>query len=157
EHEGRPCLVLEFVDGGSLADRLEGKPWPARDAAALLEELARAIHEAHQHGIVHRDLKPGNVLLPRGTLRPKVTDFGIAKFLDKETRQTQTGQILGTPCYMAPEQAAGQSKLVGPATDVYGLGATLYELLTGQPPFQGEGPAAVLVQVRDRAPVPPRR
>jgi hypothetical protein len=157
DHEGRPFLVLELIDGGSLADRLGGKPWPAPDAAALLEDLARAVHEAHQHGIVHRDLKPSNVLLPRGTLGPKVTDFGIAKLLDTETQQTKTGQVLGTPCYMAPEQAAGQHKLIGPATDVYGLGATLYELLTGQPPFQGESDAAVLDQVRNREPAPPRR
>jgi WD40 repeat protein len=157
KHEGRPFLVLELIDGGSLAERLDGKPWPAHDVAVLLEELARAIHEAHQHGIVHRDLKPSNVMLPRGTLQPKVTDFGIAKLLDAGTEQTQTGQILGTPSYMAPEQAAGQTKRIGPATDVYGLGATLYELLTGQPPFQGESHAAVLDQVRNREPAPPRR
>jgi ABC-type nitrate/sulfonate/bicarbonate transport system substrate-binding protein len=156
EHAGRPFLVLEFIEGGSLADRLDGKPWPTRDAARLVRDLARGIQEAHQREIVHRDLKPSNVLLPRDTLTPKVTDFGIAKLLDPEARQTQTGQILGTPCYMAPEQA-GEGKLIGPATDVYGLGATLYELLAGKPPFQGDSYASVLDQVKNREPVPPRQ
>src|SRR5262245_26351040 len=94
EHEGQPYLVLEFIDGGSLAHRLDGKPWPAPDAARLVEDLARAIHEAHQHGVVHRDLKPSNVLLHKGDLSPKVTDFGLAKFLAGASQHTQTGDIL---------------------------------------------------------------
>jgi serine/threonine protein kinase len=172
EHEGHPFLVLEFVAGKSLAQRLDGKPWPARDAAGLVEDLARAVHYAHERGIVHRDLKPANVLLaapakPQAAegsaacglaeVTPKITDFGLAKFLDRATQQTQTGHILGTPQYMAPEQAAGQNNQVGPATDVYALGATLYELLTGRPPFQGESFLTVLEQVRHDEPQPPRR
>jgi pimeloyl-ACP methyl ester carboxylesterase len=157
EHEGQPFLVLEFIDGGSLGQRLDGKPWPAPDAARLVEDLARAIHEAHQHGVVHRDLKPSNVLLQKGDLSPKVTDFGLAKFLAGASQQTQAGDILGTPSYMAPEQATGQNNQIGPATDVYALGATLYELLTGRPPFQGEIILDVLEKVRCDDPIPPRR
>lgn len=157
EHEGRPFLVLEYIDGGSLAQRLDGKPWPPADAALLVEELAQAVHEAHAHGIVHRDLKPSNVLLPRKELTPKVSDFGLAKFLDRTTHQTRTGNILGTPQYMAPEQAAGLNDKVGPATDVYALGAILYELLTGRPPFQGQDLLALLEQVRLKEPIAPRR
>jgi WD40 repeat protein len=156
EHEQRPYLVLEFVDGESLEGRLDGRPWPSKEAARMIEDLARAIHEAHQHGIVHRDLKPGNVLLARGKHMPKVTDFGLAKLLDAETQQSRSGLLLGTPLYMAPEQAAGQSWLIGPATDVYALGVILYELLTGKRPFRGES-MQVLEQVRYRDPVPPRR
>src|SRR5262249_18351834 len=181
EHEGQPYLVLEFIDGGSLAHRLDGKPWPAEGAARLVEDLARAIHEAHQHGIIHRDLKPANILLRRKSeirnaksetktedtasdfgfrvsdFEPRITDFGLAKFLAGASQQTQTGDILGTPAYMAPEQATGQNNRIGPATDVYALGATLYELLTGRPPFQGEHLLGVLEQVRCDDPVAPRR
>jgi WD40 repeat protein/serine/threonine protein kinase len=158
EHDGRPFLVLEFIDGDSLADRLEGKPWPVPDAAQLLEDLARAVHEAHRHGIVHRDLKPGNVLLPKSTLTPKVSDFGIAKLLlGGPAEQTRTGAVLGTPNYMAPEQARARNKEVGPATDVYALGAILYECLTGRPPFLGETPLDTLRQVVSDEPVAPRQ
>jgi serine/threonine protein kinase len=156
EHEQRPFLVLEFVDGGSLAACLDGRPWPAAEAAQMIEDLASAIHEVHQHGIVHRDLKPSNVLLTRGKHMPKVTDFGLAKLLDAETQQSRSGSV-GTPLYMAPEQAAGQSRLIGPATDVHALGVILYELLTGKPPFQGESVQELLDQVRNRDPVPPRQ
>jgi WD40 repeat protein/predicted Ser/Thr protein kinase len=158
EQEGRPFLSLEFVEGGSLADRLKGTPQPAHDAARLLETLARAVHAAHQCGVVHRDLKPANVLLAEdGT--PKITDFGLAKQLDAESAQGQTGSgtILGTPSYMAPEQAEGQAHVVGPAADVYALGAILYEMLTGRPPFKGETVLDTLGQVRSEEPVPPSR
>src|SRR5262249_54048879 len=127
---GRPFFALEHVGGGTLAQRFGGKPQPPAQAAPLIEQLARAVQAAHERGIVHRDLKPANVLLTEdGT--PKIADFGLAKKLDAGQGKTQTGTVLGTPSYMAPEQAAGK-KDVGPAADVYALGALLYELLTGQ-------------------------
>jgi WD40 repeat protein len=154
EHDGRPFFSLEFVDGGNLARQLDGKPQPARRAAELIQALARAMHAAHQRGIVHRDLKPANILLTAdGT--PKITDFGLAKQLDSQKGLTQSGAILGTPSYMAPEQADGKRRDVGPATDVYALGAILYEMLTGRPPFLAETPLDTLVQVVGREPVPP--
>jgi serine/threonine-protein kinase len=131
ETDGQPYLALEFVDGGSLAQELAGAPLPACQAAELLARLAPAVHAAHQAGIIHRDLKPANVLLqahgsqPVGLDTPKVTDFGLAKRLDGGTGQTQSGDVLGTPSYMAPEQAEGKSRAIGPATDVYALGAIL--------------------------------
>jgi ABC-type nitrate/sulfonate/bicarbonate transport system substrate-binding protein/predicted Ser/Thr protein kinase len=157
EHEGREFLELEYIDGGSLADRLDGQPWSARDAAGLIAQLAWAIHAAHERGIVHRDLKPSNVLLVKETQAPKVADFGLARMLDSRTQHTETGQILGTPCYMAPEQAAGDNKSIGPATDIYALGAILYQLLAGVPPFQAQTPLALLEYIRHREPVAPRR
>ncbi len=156
EAAGRPFLALEFVDGGSLAGRLDGTPWPAPRAAELVEALARAMHHAHQHGVVHRDLKPANVLMAADG-QPKVTDFGLAKQLDSAQGQTRTGAILGTPSYMAPEQAGGRSKDIGPATDVYALGAILYELVTGRPPFVAETPLDTVLHVVSEEPVPPRR
>jgi tetratricopeptide (TPR) repeat protein/predicted Ser/Thr protein kinase len=156
EHGGLPFLSLEFVDGGSLANRLDGTPWPPRQAAQLMETLARAVHAAHQRGIVHRDLKPANVLLTEdGT--PKITDFGLAKVLDATAQLTGSGAVMGTPSYMAPEQTGRQPQAIGPAADVYALGAVLYELLTGRPPFRGETPLATVAQVVADEPVPPRR
>jgi WD40 repeat protein/tetratricopeptide (TPR) repeat protein len=153
---GLPFFALEYVEGGSLASKLDGTPWPARQAAALVETLARALHAAHCRGIVHRDASPGNVLLAAdGT--PKWTDFGLAKRLDVNVGTTQTGAILGTPSYLAPEAAAGRSKEVGPAADVYGVGAILYELLTGRPPFRAETVLDTLQQVVADEPVPPVR
>ncbi len=156
EHGGLPFFSLEFVSGGSLSDRLGGAPVPPAEAARLAETLARAAHAAHRAGVVHRDLKPANVLLtPDGT--PKITDFGLAKKLDDASGQTVSGAVMGTPSYMAPEQAAGQAHAVGPAADVYALGAVLYEMLTGRPPFRGDTLLDTLEQVRSRDPEPPRR
>jgi tetratricopeptide (TPR) repeat protein len=172
EQGGAPYISLEFVDGGSLAQRLGGRPLPGREAAELVETLARAVHHAHQRGVVHRDLKPANVLLaarglapaephagakPQAAFVPKITDFGLAKRLEGDAGQTQSGAVMGTPSYMAPEQAAGKVKEVGPPADVYALGAILYECLTGRPPFRGETVVATLQQVLTEEPVPPSR
>ncbi|MCI0464808.1 MAG: serine/threonine protein kinase, partial [Gemmataceae bacterium] len=155
-HDGQPFFALEFVDGGSLDRKVNGVPQPAPQAAQLVEVLARAIEAAHQCGVIHRDLKPANVLLTADGV-PKITDFGLAKRIDLDTAGTQSGAILGTPHYMAPEQAAGKTKDVGPTADVYALGAILYELLTGRPPFLGETMLDTLEQVKTAEPAPPRR
>jgi eukaryotic-like serine/threonine-protein kinase len=156
DHNGRPYFELELVDGGSLADQLDGTPKPPREAASLIESLARAIHEAHQQGIVHRDLKPANVLLtPDGT--PKITDFGLAKSLSVESDLTRSETIMGSPSYMAPEQAAGRGKDAGRGADVYSLGAILYELVCGRPPFRAATLLETLEQVKTAEPVPPSR
>jgi len=151
-----PYFTMEYVEGGSLAQKLAGTPQPARQAAALLATLAAAVHAAHATGTIHRDLKPANILLAAdGT--PKVSDFGLARRLDGDTALTRTGTVLGTPSYMAPEQVEGKPDAVGPATDVYALGAVLYELLTGRPPFRAETAAETLRQVISQDPVPPSR
>jgi serine/threonine-protein kinase len=153
QHKGLPYFSLEFCPGGGLEKQLDGTPWEAKRAAALVETLARAMQAAHQKGLVHRDLKPANVLLAEdGT--PKVTDFGLAKKIDARGA-TQTGAVVGTPSYMAPEQASGR-KDIGPAADVYALGAILYELLTGRPPFRGDTTLDTLLQVLERFPERPR-
>jgi serine/threonine-protein kinase len=141
EHEGHPYFALEYVGGGTLAEKLRTEgPLLPRTAAEIVAKLARAVHHAHQQGVLHRDLKPSNVLLtPDG--QPKVADFGLAKIqeLPKEDEPvTHSGMILGTPSYMAPEQAAGEIKAIGPTGDIYSLGAMLYALLTGRPPFEGK-------------------
>jgi WD40 repeat protein len=159
EQNHLPYLAMEFVEGGSLAQRLRATAspsQPARAAAEMVETLARAVHYAHQHDVIHRDLKPANVLLTADG-QPKIADFGLAKRLDVDAGQTRTGVIVGTPSYMAPEQAAGQSKDVGPAADVYALGAVLYEMLTGRPPFNAVNLMDTLKQVIQDEPVPPRR
>jgi WD40 repeat protein len=156
QHNGLPFFSLELVAGGTLADKLRGVPQPPREAAGLIEALARAIHFAHQHGIVHRDLKPANVLLTENG-QAKITDFGLAKHIDQTTTQTMSGAVLGTPNYMAPEQARGRNQQVSPATDVYALGAILYELLTGRPPFQAATVVDTLVLVMNQEPVPLRQ
>jgi serine/threonine protein kinase len=152
-------LVSAYCPGVSLADwlREQTDPVPLRRAAELVAELAEGMAHAHERGVVHRDLKPGNVLLaPEGT--PKVTDFGLAKVTAEAGRgQTHSGAVVGTARYMAPEQARGGSKEVGPGADVWALGAILYELLVGRPPFVGEGDLETLVQVCSEEPTPPRR
>src|SRR5207302_397739 len=155
DHDGQPFLALEFVDGGSLAQKISAVPLPAREAAALMQTLAGAMHHAHQHGIVHRDLKPANVLLTVDG-QPKITDFGLAKKLDDSAGHTQSGQLMGTPSYMAPEQVAGKSHVIRPAADLHALGALLYECLTGRPPFRGTTVAETLNLVQNQEPVAPR-
>jgi len=156
EVEGLPFVSLELLEGGDLDDYLAGTPQPGRSAAELMATLGRAVQAAHEAGIVHRDLKPGNVLFAADGV-PKITDFGLAKLLESDSRQTQSGQIMGTPSYMAPEQASGHTRDVGPAADVYALGAILYEALTGRPPFKGETPMDTMRQVVHDEPVPPSR
>jgi serine/threonine-protein kinase len=156
EADGRPYFTMELVDGGSLARKLAGTPQPARQAAQLVATLAGAVQAAHTCGIVHRDLKPANILLTVDDT-PKIGDFGVARRLDDGAGLTQTGVPIGTPSYMAPEQARGQRNAVGPAVDVYALGVILYELLTGRPPFRAETAAATLQQVLADEPMPPSR
>ena len=151
-----PYVSLELLEGGDLADRLAGSPQPGRSAAELMITLAKAIQVAHEAGIIHRDLKPPNILYTADGV-PKVTDFGLAKRLESDSNQTETGQIMGSPSYMAPEQARGHTKDVGPAADIYALGAIFYEMLTGRPPFKGESPIETIRQVTDDEVVPPSR
>ena len=176
EQEGSPYLALEFVTGGTLRSRLDGRPQPIRAAVQLLQQIARAVHAAHQRGIVHRDLKPANILLqptPAADNRhwasagaieadqeygvPKVADFGVAKWIDDLDAPGIHGDLVGTPRYMAPEQAKEPGEEIGPAADIYSLGVILYEMLTGRPPFVSSSVAAVLSQVLSDPPVPPRQ
>ncbi len=155
EHEGLLFLCLEYCSGGSLADNLGSGPLPPEQAARLMEQIAQAVHAAHQRGIIHRDLKPANVLLfEDGT--PRVADFGLAKRLD-EQGQTPPRAVLGTPSYLAPEQAGGQSGQVGPAADIHALGAIFYECLTGRPPYKAASALETLRQVMRSHPLPPRK
>jgi eukaryotic-like serine/threonine-protein kinase len=181
EHEGRPFFSLEYVEGGSLDQRLIESPTSPRGAAQLIETLARTMQTAHERGIVHRDLKPANILLAKAgkhstvvrdrdpdslslpgdhwskTSIPKIADFGLAKQVDDDSSQTKSGTILGTPSYMAPEQASGKNREIGPAADIYSLGAIFYELLVGRPPFRAGNPIDTIRQVLEQEPVPPRQ
>jgi hypothetical protein len=154
--QGQHFFSMEFIEGETLTRRLAGGPLPGRKAAHYIQCIARAVHYAHTQGVVHRDLKPSNIMLSAED-EPLVTDFGLAKRIDgTESLHTQTGSILGTPSYMAPEQAAGRIREIGPASDVYSLGAILYELLTGRPPFQSDTHLDTLIHVLHTDPVPPR-
>jgi serine/threonine-protein kinase len=179
EQAGRPFIAMEFVAGGNLSDRLAGEALSPRDAAGLVVILARAMHAAHQAGVIHRDLKPSNILLAKSEIRnskseskmddsssdfgfrisdslPKIADFGLAKSLEGDPQETPSGVIIGTPCYISPEQAASR-KDVGPAADVYSLGAILYECLTARPPFRADTPVATISDVLSKTPMPVRR
>jgi tetratricopeptide (TPR) repeat protein/tRNA A-37 threonylcarbamoyl transferase component Bud32 len=156
DHEGCPYFTMEFLEGGSLAQALAGTPQPSRRAAEVVTTLAEAMQVAHRGGIVHRDLKPANILLAAdGT--PKIADFGLARHFNEDPAFTLSGARVGTPSYMAPEQVMGKSGAVGPATDIYALGAILYEMLTGRPPFRGEVVSETERQVIAEEPVPPSR
>lgn len=155
-HDGRPFLALEYVPGGTLAHRLRGQPQPIAESVALMVRLVGAVQHAHTLGIVHRDLKPGNVLIGDDLASAKISDFGLARRMD-EHGLTETGAILGTPGYLAPEQTVGSGSTVGPTADIYSLGAILYEMLTGRPPFRGENLLETLELARTTDPVAPRR
>lgn len=154
--DGRPFFSMDFIEGRPLSDRLREGPRPFRETAESLRKVALAVHHAHGQGVIHRDLKPGNILIDRNG-EPRVTDFGIAKDVHADSRITDTGMTVGTPCYMAPEQARGDDRRIGPATDVHALGAVLYECLAGRPPFAGRTAAETVQQVLADEPIPPRR
>lgn len=162
EHDGQPFCSLELVTGGNLHDRMNKKPLTSKQAAELIHTLAQAMEVVHQKNLIHRDLKPANILLdgpkdaPLQECVPKITDFGLAKRLEGDSSQTRDGLIMGTPNYMAPEQAAGKVKEVGPKADIHALGAMLYEMLTGRPPFRGETLMDTIGQVLNTEPLPPK-
>ncbi|HMC10930.1 MAG TPA: serine/threonine-protein kinase, partial [Pirellulaceae bacterium] len=156
EIDARPYFSMKYVSGTTLAQRLTPGPLPPREAARILAAVARAIHFAHMRGVLHRDLKPSNILLDEKG-EPHVTDFGLAKQITDEAGSvTKTGVMLGTPAYVAPEQAVGARNQIGPHSDVYSLGVILYHMLTGRPPFQAASPAEMLLLVLEQDPVPPR-
>ena len=155
EHEDQHYFSMKLIKGGNLADRIEDLVRDPEAAAGLMATVARAVEVAHHKGIVHRDLKPANILIDEAG-QPHVTDFGLAKDLGSGDGLTKSGAIMGTPSYMSPEQAQATHRVIGPATDVYALGAILYELLTGRPPFRADTPLDTLIQVVESQPVHPR-
>jgi serine/threonine-protein kinase len=155
ERDGSCYFSMKFVEGGQLDEVIKGEPMPIRHAVELIAKVARTVHYAHEHRILHRDIKPGNILLDAKG-EPHLTDFGLARLVETESTVTRTLEILGTPSYMAPEQAAGNNAKLTSATDVYGLGAVLYQLLTGHPPFAGGTTYETIRLVLETQPRPPR-
>ncbi len=155
EHDGQPYFSMDYIEGKNLAELARGQPLPATRAVEWLKTVAEAVHYAHTRGLVHRDLKPSNILIDPFD-QPRITDFGLAKWLQVESDLTVTGELLGTPSFMSPEQASGKKDRIGPASDIYSLGAILYFLLTGRPPFQAESLSETLIQLREQEPVAPR-
>jgi len=155
ERDGQCYFSMKFVEGGQLDEVLKREPMPIRQAVELIAKVARTVHYAHEHGILHRDIKPGNILLDQKR-EPHLTDFGLARLVETESTVTRTLEVLGTPSYMAPEQAVGNNAAVGSATDVYGLGAVLYQLLTNQPPFAGGTTYETIKLLLDMEPRQPR-
>src|SRR6476660_6651120 len=155
ERDGQCYFSMKFVEGGQLDEVVRRAPMSIRQGAELIAKVARTVHYAHEHGILHRDIKPGNILLDKHG-EPHLTDFGLARLLETESTVTRTKEVLGTPSYMAPEQAVGETKKLTSATDVYGLGAVLYQLLTGHPPFAGGTTYETIKLLLDTEPQPPR-
>src|SRR5215813_3627373 len=155
ERDGSCYFSMKFVEGGQLDEVAKSEPMPIRRAVELIVKVARTVHYAHEHGILHRDIKPGNILLDKNG-EPHLTDFGLARLVESETSVTQTLDVLGTPSYMAPEQAVGNNAAVSSVTDVYGIGAVLYQLLTGQPPFAGGTTYETIKLLEETEPRPPR-
>src|SRR5205814_1495838 len=155
EREGACYFSMKFVEGGQIDKVVKHKPMTIRQAAELIAKVARTVHYAHEHGILHRDIKPGNILLDTKG-EPQLTDFGLARLVEAESTVTRTMEVMGTPSYMAPEQAAGEYTKLSNATDVYGLGAVLYQLLTGHPPFAGSTTYEIIKLLLDSEPRPPR-
>src|SRR5215468_9330332 len=155
ERDGQCYFSMKFVEGGQLDEVVRREPMPIRRAAELIVKMARTVHYAHEHGILHRDIKPGNILLDKNG-EPQLTDFGLAQLVESESTVTATLDVLGTPSYMAPEQAMGNNAEVSSATDVYGLGAVFYQLLTGQPPFAGGATYETIKLLLDTEPKQPR-
>src|SRR5262245_16629213 len=156
EHDGLCYFSMQFIEGGQLDEVVKRAPMSIRQAAEFIAKVARTVHYAHEHGILHRDIKPGNILLDKKG-EPHLTDFGLARLLETESTITQTLDVLGTPSYMAPEQAAGNNAKLTSATDVYGLGAVLYQLLTNHPPFAGGTTYETIKLLLDTEPRPPRQ
>ena len=155
ERDGQCYFSMKFVEGGQLDEVVKHTPMSIRQAAELIAKVARTVHYAHEHGILHRDIKPGNILLDAKG-EPHLTDFGLARLVESESTVTRTLEVLGTPSYMAPEQAAGNNAKLTSATDVYGLGAVLYQLLTGHPPFAGGTTYETIKLLLETEPRPPR-
>src|SRR5437899_3188539 len=155
ERDGQCYFSMKFIEGGQLDEVVRREPMPIRRAVELIANVARTVHYAHEHGILHRDIKPGNILLDQKG-EPHLTDFGLARLVESESSVTHTLEVLGTPSYMAPEQAVGNNAAIGSVTDIYGLGAVLYQLLTGQPPFAGGTTYETIRLLLNTEPRPPR-